>query len=103
MNSFQECEIASSVDITDDLAPGLLGLADSQSVPVKISALVPAAVNQQIKAFAKASGKPAAVIAGELIEKSASDLKAWEASTEVERLREKFGPDFLDILAMSQR
>ena len=103
MNSFEECEIASPVDITDDLAPGLLGLADAQSVLVKISALVPAAVNQQIKAFAKASGKPAAVIAGELIEKSAVDLKAWEASTEVERLREKFGPDFLDILAMSQR
>jgi hypothetical protein len=65
---------------------------------VRCHGLITHELNERIKAWARAQGRTADTVAGELLMKSAAQLDRWEAEETVKRLKERYGADWLSIL-----
>lgn len=65
---------------------------------VRAGGSVPAALNDRFKAMARLQGKTADQFIGELLMSLAPQLDHMEAKQEAERLRDRFGDNWLQIL-----
>ena len=65
---------------------------------VRCHGLITHELNERIKAWARAQGRTADTVAGELLMKSAAQLDRLEAEETVKRLKERYGSDWLSIL-----
>jgi hypothetical protein len=66
---------------------------------IRAHGIIPITLNDRFKAMARQQGKNADQLIGELIETAAADVARREAEQEVQRLRERFGPDWMDLLS----
>lgn len=73
-------------------------LATEKPALVRCMSLITHELNERIKAWARSHGKTADAVAGGLLMKSASHLDQWEAEETVQQLKERFGPEWLNIL-----
>lgn len=65
---------------------------------IRVHGQIPIALNERLKAMARAQGRNADELIGDLIQQCTADVDRWEAEQEVARLRERFGDDWLDTL-----
>lgn len=65
---------------------------------VRANGSVPAALNDRFKSMARSQGKTADQFIGELLMSLAPQLDQMEAKQEAERLRNRFGDNWLQIL-----
>lgn len=101
---------ATPIDFCADRRPAMHPIPDSAGmIPpdpqpgagpdlIRSHALIPAALNERLKAMARAQGRTADVVIGELVVKAAEDVERWEAEQEAARLRERFGERWLQVL-----
>lgn len=61
-------------------------------------AIIPIEYNERLKAMARKQDKNADQLIGELLLEMRPKLDQWEAAQEVERLRQRFGDQWLDVL-----
>ena len=65
---------------------------------IRASNIIPIEYNERLKSMARKQGKNADQLMGELLMEMRPRLDQWEASQEAERLRERFGDQWLEIL-----
>lgn len=70
----------------------------AEPVLIRAYVLIPNTLNERLKAMARAQGRAADVVIGELVMKAAEDVERWEAEQEAIRLRERFGERWLQVL-----
>jgi hypothetical protein len=66
---------------------------------VRANGIIPIEYNERLKAMARKQGKNTDQLIGELLMEMRPKLDQWEAAQEVERLRERFGDQWLDVLS----
>lgn len=69
---------------------------------VRSSNIIPIELNERFKAMARKQGRNADQFIGELLQKCAIELDRLEAEQEVQRLRERFGDAWLDVLRQAE-
>jgi hypothetical protein len=70
---------------------------------VRSSGIIPIELNERFKAMARKQGRNADQFIGELLQKCSLELDRLEAEQEVQRLRERFGDGWLDVLRQADR
>jgi hypothetical protein len=65
---------------------------------VRATGSIPVEYNERLKAMARKQGKTADQLIGELLLEMRPVLDQWEARQEAVRLRERFGPDWMQLL-----
>lgn len=65
---------------------------------IRVHGTITIKLNDRLKALARKQGIHATDFIGQLITKSADELDRIEAQLEAERLRERFGDDWIEIL-----
>ena len=65
---------------------------------VRATGSIPVGYNERLKAMARKQGKTADQLIGELLLEMRPVLDQWEARQEAVRLRERFGPDWMQLL-----
>ncbi|MEB3354693.1 MAG: hypothetical protein VKM34_10760 [Cyanobacteriota bacterium] len=89
-------------DFEDDAMqpqPNTMESEPQSSGMVRACARIPVEFNERLKAMARGQGKTAEQLIGELLMELRPVLDQWEAKQEAARLRERFGPNFLNLLA----
>ena len=96
--TFPEITNTSSLDQDDPNSTAALrakGLVRSHGI-------IPIELNERLKAMARKQGRNAEQLSGELIQKCSVELDRLEAEQEVQRLRERFGEAWLDVLRQAE-
>lgn len=65
---------------------------------IRTSGSIPVEYNERLKSMARKQGKTADQLIGELLLEMRPVLDQWEARQEAVRLRERFGPDWMQLL-----
>jgi len=65
---------------------------------VRATGSIPVEYNERLKAMARKQGKTADQLIGELLMEVRPMIDQWEARQEAARLRERFGPDWMQLL-----
>ena len=65
---------------------------------VRATGSIPVEYNERLKAMARRQGKTADQLIGEILLEMRPMIDQWEAKQEAARLREKFGPNWMQLL-----
>lgn len=65
---------------------------------IRATGIIPIEYNDRLKATARKQGKNADQLIGELLMELQPMLDKWEAQQEAMRLRERFGPEWMELL-----
>ena len=65
---------------------------------IRVHGQIPIVLNERLKAMARAQGRNADELIGDLIQQCTADVDRWEAEQEVQRLRDRFGDAWLEVL-----
>lgn len=65
---------------------------------IRSHGIIPIELNERLKQMARAQGRNADWLIGELIQSATADIEKWEAQQAAAHLRQQFGDRWLEIL-----